>query len=46
LGSNRALLIGLLESMDAVFVQSAIREDKLAAAPKKARKVLFADPFI
>ena len=32
--------------MDAVFVQPAIREDKLKAAPKKARKVAFADPFI
>jgi len=41
-----AVYIGLLESMDAVFVQPAIREDKLAAAPKKARKVLFTDPFI
>jgi predicted AAA+ superfamily ATPase len=38
--------IDLLESMDAVFVQPAIREDKLAAAPKKARKVMFTDPFI
>jgi len=36
----------LLERMDAVFIQSALREDKLAAAPKKARKVLLADPFI
>ena len=38
--------IDLLQSMDAVFVQSALREDKLAAAPKKARKVMFTDPFI
>ncbi|MCK5544557.1 MAG: ATP-binding protein [Desulfobulbaceae bacterium] len=38
--------INLLESMDAVFVQPAIREDKLAAAPKKARKIMFTDPFI
>ena len=38
--------IDLLESMDAVFVQPAIREDKLAAAPKKARKVMFTDPFV
>ena len=38
--------IELLVSMDAVFVQSAIREDKLTAAPKKAKKVVFTDPFI
>jgi predicted AAA+ superfamily ATPase len=38
--------IELLASMDAVFVQSAIREDKLTAAPKKAKKVVFTDPFI
>lgn len=38
--------IHLLESMDAVFIQEAILEDKLTAAPKKARKVMFADPFI
>lgn len=38
--------IALLESMDAVFVQSALLEDKLTAAPKKARKVMFTDPFI
>jgi len=36
----------LLESMDAVIIQPAILEDTLAAAPKKARKVLFSDPFI
>lgn len=36
----------LLESMDAVFVQSALLEHKLMAAPKKAKKVLFTDPFI
>ena len=38
--------VALLESMDAVFVQAALLEDKLTAAPKKARKVMFADPFI
>jgi hypothetical protein len=38
--------IELLASMDAVFVQYAIREDKLTAAPKKAKKVVFTDPFI
>lgn len=36
----------LLESMDAVFVQAALMEDKLLPAPKKARKVMFTDPFI
>lgn len=38
--------IALLESMDAVYVQPALLEDKLCAAPKKARKVMFADPFV
>ena len=32
--------------MDALFIQSALLEDKLVAAPKKAKKILFADPFI
>jgi predicted AAA+ superfamily ATPase len=32
--------------MDAAFVQAALVEDKLTAAPKKARKLMFADPFI
>jgi predicted AAA+ superfamily ATPase len=36
----------LLERMDAVVVNQAIREDRLTAAPKKARKVFFSDPFI
>ncbi len=36
----------LLEEMDAVFIQSALLEDKLCAAPKKARKIVFGDPFI
>ncbi len=36
----------LLSSMDALFVQSALLEDKLSAAPKKARKLMFTDPFI
>jgi predicted AAA+ superfamily ATPase len=36
----------LLQSMDALFIQAAIIEDKLTAAPKKARKLMFADPFI
>ena len=38
--------VALLESMDAVFVQAALVEDKLTAAPKKARKLMFSDPFI
>ncbi len=38
--------VELLARMDAVFVQPALREDRLAAAPKKARKVMFADPFV
>ncbi|MFC1708252.1 ATP-binding protein [Planctomycetota bacterium] len=36
----------LLASMDAVFIQPALVEDKLCGAPKKARKVTFSDPFI
>ena len=38
--------VQLLERMDAVGVLPAIREDTLGPAPKKARKVVFADPFI
>lgn len=38
--------MALLVSMDALFVQTALIEDKLTAAPKKARKVMCADPFI
>lgn len=38
--------VALLVSMDAVFIQKALREDKLAGAPKKARKIAFSDPFI
>jgi predicted AAA+ superfamily ATPase len=38
--------VALLESMDAVFVQAALLEDKLVGAPKKARKIIFCDPFI
>ena len=36
----------LLVSMDVVFIQPAIREEKMSAAPKKAKKVMFTDPFI
>lgn len=38
--------VALLSSMDTVFVQPALVEEKLSAAPKKARKLMFADPFI
>lgn len=38
--------VALLTSMDAVFIQPALLEDKLTAAPKKARKIMFSDPFI
>ena len=38
--------VGLLERMDAVCVLPALQEDKLAPAPKKARKLIFSDPFI
>lgn len=36
----------LLESMDVIFIQYALIEDKLLGAPKKARKIIFKDPFI
>jgi len=38
--------LALLSSMDTAFIQSAIEENKLTASPKKARKLMFADPFI
>ncbi len=38
--------IELLQSMNAVYIQPALLEDKLAPAPKKAKKVIFSDPFI
>lgn len=38
--------VALLVAMDAAFVQPAIIEDKLVGAPKKARKLMFTDPFI
>jgi len=38
--------VELLSAMDVLFVQAALLEDKLTAAPKKARKVVFTDPFI
>lgn len=36
----------LLSSMDAIYIQQALIEDKLTGAPKKARKLIFTDPFI
>jgi len=41
-----ASYVGLLESMGVVVVQPALLEHRLSAAPKKARRILFADPFI
>ena len=38
--------VALLERMDALCVIPALREDRLAAAPKKAKKLAFCDPFI
>lgn len=38
--------VDLLESMDAVFISSALIENKLVGAPKKNRKLMFCDPFI
>lgn len=36
----------ILEQMDAVYIQSALLKHKLVAAPKKAKKIYFSDPFI
>lgn len=36
----------ILENMDVLVVMDALREDKLMAAPKKAKKLHFTDPFI
>lgn len=38
--------VDLLQSMDALYIQSTLQEDKLLPAPKKAKKVMFSDPFI
>lgn len=38
--------IETLQSMDAIFVQQALTEDKLVGAPKKHKKIMFMDPFI
>lgn len=38
--------VQLLSSMDVLFIQSALLEDKLTAVPKKAKKLYFQDPFI
>jgi len=36
----------LMQSMDALFIQEALLEHKLTAAPKKARRLFFSDPFV
>jgi predicted AAA+ superfamily ATPase len=38
--------MAILGSMDAAFVQFALREDTLSPAPKKRKKLMFCDPFI
>jgi predicted AAA+ superfamily ATPase len=38
--------VGILERMDALLVVPALAEHQHGPAPKKARKVFFADPFI
>ena len=38
--------IELLVSMDAVYICAALNENKLEASPKKAKKIMFGDPFI
>lgn len=38
--------MNLLVAMDACFIQYALLENKLSAAPKKRKKVIFTDPFI
>jgi predicted AAA+ superfamily ATPase len=35
-----------LEAMDVIFIQQALREDRLEGAPKKAKRIIFTDPFI
>ncbi len=44
--STVADYVQLLADMDAVFIQPALKENVLTAAPKKARKVVPTDPFI
>lgn len=44
--STIAEYILLLEMLDVVFIQYALLENTLSAAPKKARKLMFLDPFI
>jgi uncharacterized protein len=34
-----------LEAIDVIFIQYALLEESLSGAPKKARKIMFADPF-
>ncbi|RJO66380.1 MAG: ATP-binding protein [Myxococcales bacterium] len=38
--------VTLLASMDVMIIQAALMEDKLTEAPKKPRRLHFADPFI
>jgi len=38
--------VSILENMNAVIVQEALAEHTLSAAPKKAKKLYFEDPFI
>jgi predicted AAA+ superfamily ATPase len=38
--------VSILEDMNAVIVQEALAEHTLSAAPKKAKKLYFEDPFI
>lgn len=44
--STVADYVQLLERMDALFIQAALKDRGLTAAPKKARKVVPTDPFI
>lgn len=41
-----ASYVGLLSLMSVVHVQSAIDQNSLKAAPKKAKKIQFEDPFV
>lgn len=36
----------ILQDMNVLYIQEALREDKLSAAPKKQKKIHFRDPFI
>lgn len=38
--------LAILEDMDVIFIQHALREDKLKPAPKKAKKSVLPTPLL